>query len=62
MKELVHALNKQFEVGHKMCGAGGGGCFVLTHSNVERSSLQPLIEDHSMEVLEYQIANEFRPC
>jgi D-glycero-alpha-D-manno-heptose-7-phosphate kinase len=49
---LMHEFN---DIGLKMCGAGGGGCFILTHSPDVRSKLHAIIERAGMKVLDFSI-------
>lgn len=41
--------------GMKMCGAGGGGCFLLLHGKDDRESLLPYLKEATMEVLKFEI-------
>lgn len=42
-------------IGLKMCGAGGGGCFILTHTEEQKSLIQELIREKGMKVLDFSI-------
>lgn len=54
--ELKESLEKQFgPLGLKMCGAGGGGCFILTHSPDSKTRLKEEISKLGMEVLDFCI-------
>lgn len=41
--------------GMKMCGAGGGGCFLLVHPQGVRDRLLPEIKEATMEVLKFEV-------
>ncbi len=41
--------------GLKMCGAGGGGCFILTHPKENRESLIKVLEDAQYKILDFKI-------
>ena len=53
VKELLISLGP--EVGCKMCGAGGGGCFLLIHKRNGQASLRSKIENAGMTILDYKI-------
>jgi D-glycero-alpha-D-manno-heptose-7-phosphate kinase len=54
--DLYYELTSTFKgVGFKMCGAGGGGCFILTHSPSDRDHIHQIIQKHKMKVLEFVI-------
>lgn len=38
-------------IGIKVCGAGGGGCFLLTHTPDQRDFIQKMVKEAKMEVL-----------
>lgn len=42
-------------VGMKVCGAGGGGCFLLVHSPDVRNQLKLIIENSGMKILPFAI-------
>lgn len=42
-------------IGMKICGAGGGGCFLLTHSPADKTMILNLIEKFKMKRLEFNI-------
>ncbi len=49
-------LEEKFgKIGLKMCGAGGGGCFILTHSPEHKTLLKEEISNLGMEVLDFCI-------
>lgn len=41
--------------GVKACGAGGGGCFLVFHSGLEREKILKIIQKHEMQVLPFEI-------
>ncbi len=41
--------------GMKMCGAGGGGCFIVTHKPEDKISLAETLEMSAMRVLDFKI-------
>ena len=43
------------DIGLKMCGAGGGGCFILTHKSSEKQKVQQFMKNTNMEVLDFTI-------
>ncbi len=49
---LMHEVNN---VGIKMCGAGGGGCFILTHNKEDAESISKLVKEANMQVLDFSI-------
>ncbi len=52
--ELFSKLSKDFSnLGLKMCGAGGGGCFILAHRAEDKQALRQAIGHTSMEVLDF---------
>lgn len=56
MAQLHEDIRKEVpEVGIKVCGAGGGGCFLLTHKKGERKLISPFIEKAGMKILDFQI-------
>jgi D-glycero-alpha-D-manno-heptose-7-phosphate kinase len=42
-------------LGTKMCGAGGGGCFILIHDGVNLNKLKEKIIEYGMEILPFEI-------
>ena len=42
-------------IGLKMCGAGGGGCFILTHTKEQKALIQGLVGERGMKVLDFSI-------
>lgn len=56
MQELhqeINTLGNHF--GMKICGAGGGGCFLLTHSPSDVQLVEKLIEKFHMKKLEFHV-------
>lgn len=41
--------------GMKMCGAGGGGCFIFVHPEAQEKKLEEIIKGSSYQKLEFQI-------
>jgi D-glycero-alpha-D-manno-heptose-7-phosphate kinase len=42
-------------IGLKMCGAGGGGCFILVHKDIDRSLIKSKVEEHGMSILPFEV-------
>lgn len=56
IKELMNDIKLQNDhVGIKMCGAGGGGCFLLTSDKPIHDILSPLLQKHQMRKLDFSI-------
>ena len=54
--EIFNVLKEEFnDLGIKMCGAGGGGCFILVHNAQDKSKLQDRIAKTPMKVLDFKI-------
>ncbi len=54
--ELYHELKQELpELGLKMCGAGGGGCFIFTHHPHERKLIQTYLTKYQMTPLDFII-------
>jgi D-glycero-alpha-D-manno-heptose-7-phosphate kinase len=49
---LMHEVNN---VGIKMCGAGGGGCFILTHKKDDRELIEKIVGESKMQILDFSI-------
>lgn len=43
--------------GLKMCGAGGGGCFILVHGPNDRKIVESAVEKAKMNILDFTISN-----
>lgn len=57
---FIKEFAKETRVSHKMCGAGGGGCFVLIHKPNERERLLSAIKKTGMSCLDYKIARALK--
>lgn len=56
ISDLADALRSQgHPVGLKMCGAGGGGCFILVHYGMNIDALDALIVKCNMRRLEFKV-------
>lgn len=56
IEEVFQSLKNDFnDIGMKMCGAGGGGCFILAHKAQDKAKIQAQIEKTPMKVLEFKI-------
>ena len=54
-------LKQEFsQIGIKMCGAGGGGCFILTHKEMDRVKIHQRIEQSQMQVLPFEILSPLK--
>ncbi|MBC7538575.1 MAG: hypothetical protein H7281_07130 [Bacteriovorax sp.] len=56
MQELhseIKSLGNHF--GMKVCGAGGGGCFLLTHKPADKNLVETLIDKFRMKKLEFNV-------
>lgn len=49
-------LSRDIIHGVKICGAGGGGCFLVIHESHKKMDVEALATKHDMEVLEFQLA------
>ena len=55
VRELKSDLNTlDINIGLKMCGAGGGGCFIITHHGHEDIITKTILK-HKMRILPFQI-------
>ena len=52
-KSELGTINK--EIGLKVCGAGGGGCFLVAHRPSESEAIEKLISKYSMKKLELKV-------
>ncbi|MBF0360172.1 MAG: hypothetical protein HQK49_04135 [Oligoflexia bacterium] len=62
MSSLLSELKKQSqksnkEIGIKVCGAGGGGCFLLVHKKNDLPLIMDKIKEFSMKAMEFKIMN-----
>lgn len=56
IRQFLEALNQREPVFHlKMCGAGGGGCFIVTHPPGKRGLVEKTALLSGMTVLDFQI-------
>lgn len=55
MRELKNELG-EVATGLKICGAGGGGCFIITHNEGDHDKIKITAEARNMKVLEFQIS------
>ncbi|MCO4752844.1 MAG: hypothetical protein KC478_00110 [Bacteriovoracaceae bacterium] len=56
IEDIFNKLKTDFPaIGMKMCGAGGGGCFILTHKSQDSDSIKKTIEQLGMRVLDFCI-------
>jgi D-glycero-alpha-D-manno-heptose-7-phosphate kinase len=56
MDEMRLELAKDsYHFGMKVCGAGGGGCFLITHKKEDKKSVQEIIKKYHMTELEFVI-------
>ncbi len=56
IKKFYKELSATFEnIGIKMCGAGGGGCFILTHQTEDAEKISRLLPDYKMKKLDFFI-------
>ncbi len=56
IRDLAGALRAQgHPVGLKMCGAGGGGCFILIHHGMDLDALDALILKCNMRRLDFRV-------
>ncbi len=56
IRDLADELQKDgHKVGLKMCGAGGGGCFILTHNGLSDKLLNGYINRFNMKRLDFKI-------
>lgn len=42
-------------IGLKMCGAGGGGCFILVHKGLDPNIIEAKVRAHGMEILPFKV-------
>lgn len=56
MRKVVKAIeNSGTSVGIKICGAGGGGCFLLVHEEEDREKVLEIVKSHNMKDLDFSI-------
>ena len=57
MKSFYSEVSNKFPgTGLKVCGAGGGGCFLLIHLPEYRESIQKIVPLFDMKILDFKIA------
>lgn len=42
-------------IGLKMCGAGGGGCFILVTKGMDHQVIEAKVKEHGMEILPFKV-------
>jgi D-glycero-alpha-D-manno-heptose-7-phosphate kinase len=42
-------------IGLKMCGAGGGGCFILVHKGIDKALIEAKVKAHNMTILPFVV-------
>lgn len=52
---MEEAEEKITQVGFKVCGAGGGGCFLVTHPSEMKGRVEKMAQTGGMEVLKFQV-------
>jgi D-glycero-alpha-D-manno-heptose-7-phosphate kinase len=56
IRQFTSELKKDGNVlGLKMCGAGGGGCFILVHKGLDRKVIEAKVKNHGMEILPFEV-------
>lgn len=56
IRQFTTELKKDGNVlGLKMCGAGGGGCFILVHKGIDRSVIENKVKAHGMTILPFVV-------
>jgi D-glycero-alpha-D-manno-heptose-7-phosphate kinase len=56
MEEMRQELTRDsHHFGMKVCGAGGGGCFLITHKKEDKNVVQDIIKKYKMTELEFII-------
>lgn len=56
IRNFTSELKKEGNVlGLKMCGAGGGGCFILVHNGLDKSIVETFVKKHQMEILPFEV-------
>lgn len=56
---FINGLRKTMSIGFKMCGAGGGGCFILVHDQKDKKLIQKKIKEASMTELPFEVKGPF---
>jgi D-glycero-alpha-D-manno-heptose-7-phosphate kinase len=56
IRQFTSELKKDGNVlGLKMCGAGGGGCFILVHKGLDPKIIESKVKSHGMEILPFKV-------
>jgi D-glycero-alpha-D-manno-heptose-7-phosphate kinase len=56
IRKFTAELTKDGNVlGLKMCGAGGGGCFILVHKGLDPNVIETKVREHGMEILPFKV-------
>jgi D-glycero-alpha-D-manno-heptose-7-phosphate kinase len=56
IRQFTSELKKEGNVlGLKMCGAGGGGCFILVHKGLDTEFIKSRVAAHGMEILPFEV-------
>ncbi len=56
IRQFTSELKKEGNVlGLKMCGAGGGGCFILVHKGLDAEFIKSRVAAHGMEILPFEV-------
>lgn len=56
IRQFTSELKKDGNVlGLKMCGAGGGGCFILIHKGLDAKVIEAKVKAHGMEILPFKV-------
>jgi D-glycero-alpha-D-manno-heptose-7-phosphate kinase len=56
ISQFTSELKKDGNVlGLKMCGAGGGGCFILVHKGLDPKLLESKVKEYGMEILPFHV-------
>ncbi len=56
IRNFTTELKKDGNVlGLKMCGAGGGGCFILIHRGLDPKVIEARVKAHDMEILPFKV-------
>lgn len=56
IRNFTTELKKDGNVlGLKMCGAGGGGCFILIHKGIDPKVIEAKVKSHGMEILPFKV-------
>lgn len=57
VSSLEEELKANFSLALKVCGAGGGGCFLLVHELADREGIEKMLIKHQMKKLDFKITN-----